>query len=388
MARPGKPWWWAARGRWAATVAGVRYTAPPALGPRDQHAAWAWHAELLKGQRPRRTGDLDLAALCECYLAWDAERVAAGQRDARAAETMAYRLTRICRTLIGGSKAGAMRAAEIDPGHVEDMMRAWAARKLSAAYVRQLVSDLKAVLRWASRRRGSRAPLLEQDPLAGLGLPAAPESPERFATRSEAATWLRWLRRRGLRDFALLQRCLIYTGARPKELATATWGDIRWRSHRTPAGHWMAVLVLARWKAARATGRLRRVFLPARLCRSLLRRFDAVSDLDGLIWSAPRGGAWSSSNLATFTARQRDAAIAAGLPFKAEGPDRLVNYRWRHTAASQLVMDGVPIATVAELLGTSVKVLARTYAHLLQGHLGDAAERLGRAGKQSGPRGS
>jgi site-specific recombinase XerD len=56
----------------------------------------------------------------------------------------------------------------------------------------------------------------------------------------------------------------------------------------------------------------------------------------------------------------------------------ITNYLWRHVAASDLLMSGVDVATVAELLGTSAAQIQRTYGHLLEDHLAAASERLGR----------
>jgi len=90
------------------------------------------------------------------------------------------------------------------------------------------------------------------------------------------------------------------------------------------------------------------------------------------------GVALSGSNLSTITRRLRKAAIEQGLPFKdtADGADCLTNYRWRHTAASSLLMRGVPIPVVGALLGTSAEMIAKTYGHILDESLADAASQL------------
>jgi integrase len=56
-----------------------------------------------------------------------------------------------------------------------------------------------------------------------------------------------------------------------------------------------------------------------------------------------------------------------------------INCRWhdlRHTCASWLVQAGVPIYTVAELLGHSSTAVTQRYAHLAPQHLADAMEKL------------
>jgi integrase len=366
MGRPGKPWWHTRRRRWCANIDGVRYVEPTGLGKRQVHEAWEWHRSIIPAPRPLGAPGT-LEDLCEAYLSWDSERVEAGERDGRAHQTTGYKLNRICGTRASVGLAGDVPVGRITPGLLEDLVTAWGRDGLSDAYRRELASAVKAVTRWASRSRGGSRSLLASDPLERTSLPRAVAAPaERYAGRDEAAAWLRWLWRRGLREPALLQRCLVHTGARPSELVRATWGDVKLES---------GTITLSRWKAARKTGRPRRVYLPSRLIRSLRRR---AGQPDGLIWRTPRGLAWSGSNLATYTARLRAAAIADGIPVLADGPDRLVNYRWRHTAATSLLQDGVPIATVAELLGTSPAMIARTYAHILSDHLSAAAETLAR----------
>ena len=164
--------------------------------------------------------------------------------------------------------------------------------------------------------------------------------------------------------------------ARPSELTRATWDEINWNGWKDKAGHSGAIVTRTEWKSARKTGEDRRVYLPASLCRSLRRRMEAVPDPDSTIFQSPRHQPWTASNLATTTQRFVKEAIDAGLPLKSAGPDRLVCYRWRHTAASKLLMDGVPIAVVADLLGTSPQMIAKVYGHILDGPLSDAASRL------------
>jgi site-specific recombinase XerD len=64
---------------------------------------------------------------------------------------------------------------------------------------------------------------------------------------------------------------------------------------------------------------------------------------------------------------------------KACQPARVEDFHWhdlRHTFASRLVMAGVPIRTVAELLGHSDISTTMRYAHLAPGHLAAAVECL------------
>jgi integrase len=108
----------------------------------------------------------------------------------------------------------------------------------------------------------------------------------------------------------------------------------------------------------------------SRLSKTILRvRRLLIAHQDELRARAGRG-----EHLAPWESRLARVSV------RDEGHDRLVNYRWRHTAASTLLMLGVDIPTVAELLGTSPDMLYRHYGHLLDAHLRSAAEKLtGRA---------
>ena len=73
---------------------------------------------------------------------------------------------------------------------------------------------------------------------------------------------------------------------------------------------------------------------------------------------------------------------AAGEPLRGldlirdAGVDRVHNYRFRHTAISTLLRQGVDVPTIAELTGTSPAMIYHTYGHLTADHLSQAAERL------------
>ncbi|MHC5544998.1 hypothetical protein ACYOEI_42725, partial [Singulisphaera rosea] len=58
------------------------------------------------------------------------------------------------------------------------------------------------------------------------------------------------------------------------------------------------------------------------------------------------------------------------------GDNRFVMYQLRHTTASDHLMNKGDASTVAELLGTSVRMLETTYGHLLDDHLARAHSEL------------
>jgi integrase len=202
-----------------------------------------------------------------------------------------------------------------------------------------------------------------------------------------------------------MERCLIRTGARPGELCKLQWADLRWKGWMTASGHTGAKAVIPpeRWKAGKATGKPRTIYFTPALTRALRRILERTPP--NPVWVFVHGGGrggrgagepWPSGSVLSKTIlRVRRAAIAlagqlraGGKPARGlelirdEGHDRLVNYRWRHTAISTLLMLGVDVATVAELTGTSPDMIYRHYGHILDSHLASAAEKL--AGRKRG----
>jgi integrase len=233
------------------------------------------------------------------------------------------------------------------------------------------------MLLWAAKPMIDRPPMIEASPFAGLPGPVVPATKERYGDRATAARWLRWLWRSGRRSDALLQRCLVHTGARPSELAWATWGDVRWAEAIDGAGNPMAVVARADWKNSKKSGRVRRIYLPARLVRAMRRRSEGRGVGD-LIFPRPDGERYTSYGLAGRTGKLRKLAARDGVVIGERDGSAITNYLWRHTAASSLLMGSVDVATVAELLGTSVAQIQRTYGHLLSDHLARASEKLGK----------
>ena len=164
----------------------------------------------------------------------------------------------------------------------------------------------------------------------------------------------------------------------PSELTGAIRTDVQWDAWKDKAGNPGAIIVRSQWKSAKKSNEPRRVYIPPGLCRSLRRRLEGPKDRGNHIFTSARGRTLSGSNLSTTTRRLRKTAIAQGLPFKdtVDGADCLTCYRWRHTAASSLVMRGVPLSVIGKLLGTSAAMIASTYGHILNESLADAASQL------------
>jgi integrase len=288
------------------------------------------------------------------------------------------------------------RAAGLTTTDLTRFLNAKRAAGRKPHYLAKLAGVVQSMLNWAANPQPERTPerlLPGGNPLRGMEAPAVPDSPERFAEVGEIAAFLAaWRamaagRKRGGRMerfdrlAALLVRCLVQTGARPGEFCKAQWDDVTWEAGVTAAGHPFGKVVLPpeRWKAGRKTGKSRTVFLTPVLTRALRREFARPDRHPTHLFfharkRAGEGGPtdpWESSALGRKVRKVRRAAGGAD-----EGPNRMVAYLFRHTAASRALMKGMDPVTVAALLGTSPNMLRKHYGHLLDDHLKAAAEAL------------
>jgi integrase len=269
------------------------------------------------------------------------------------------------------------------------------------AYLADIHATVQAAFNSAASKQPGRDPVIllpNGNPVKDCKAPRVPVSPERFASRQTIASFLKGWRGvmgtakrpseqstqvRYMRLTALLLRVLIRTGCRPGEACKAQWADVRWDAGRTSAGHTFAKIVLpaSRWKAGTKTGKPRTVRLPPALSRALRREFNRPDRHAEHIFvhRSPNGVIvpWTSGALGERIRMVRRKAIKMGFKLLSdEGPERLVAYLFRHTAASVALMHGIGEVTTAELLGTSSVMLKKHYGHLLEGHLDAAAETM------------
>lgn len=414
MPRTVKPRWHAGNRMWYARIGDpdpkgkARPVYFKGVEPGDERGAWkAMEAELRRRASARaEAADPTVEGLAELYLEWCEGRVAAGEMTANHFNGLRSKLARFAESVPPGSARpmGERKARLVGAADLEGFV-GWAKARYTPHYVRGLARAIQGAYHWAARPVPGREParLLAANPLAGTRAPAVPRSPERFAERREAAAFLAFFRRYADRHASgtlerkfdrrtiLLERVLIRTGCRPGEACAARWCDVKWDGGRTSAGHAFAKIVLppGRWKSGKSTGRHRPIYLTPTLTRAL-RRLQARPDRHpthlfshrlgpgGRERGAdPRAGEpWNAVALGAKIRKIRRAAIRAGVDLPDVGPGRIVNYLWRHTAISTLLMMGVDVATVAELTGTGEAMIRQTYGHILDDHLARAAEAL------------
>ena len=135
----------------------------------------------------------------------------------------------------------------------------------------------------------------------------------------------------------------LYTGCRIGELAQLRVDDV--------GEHIFGIRV-----PAFKRGPARYVFLPDEGMAFFLSLCEGKAPRDYLLLSE-RGMTWGKQHLAPF----RRAAARAGLP------DKFVFHGLRHTYASDLIRQGVPIEVVARQLGhADIRTVSNTYGHLAE----------------------
>lgn len=416
MPRPHKPYFHPVRKRWRVRVAGEDRWLDPALGPRDEAAAWAAMHQLLRpaasaAPAPAPVDDAARAIpaptlndLRQLYLRWaeDESRTPGGAMGPGQYRVHRSRLKRLVR-MIGADRP----AASIAPEDLEAMVRACRAEGRKPGYVDGLCASAQALCNWAARtpRAGGRpGTLLEANPIAGHRPPPLPESPDRYLDRATARKFTRWawararrqrkaIDRRFDRLFLWMLRFIASTGCRPKEACRARWADVNWRER---------TVVLAEWKNGASTGRLRRIELTA----DVVRIVRAIERLPGRhpewIFTHARGTAWGARSRAdghvgTHGDPWADAgpmgaklrvlrgeAHEAGVPIAKEGPARFVLYLFRHAYVTDGLHAGAALTDLAELTGTSPEMIVRHYGHLQRDHLRTRAEQIAALRRQQG----
>ena len=135
----------------------------------------------------------------------------------------------------------------------------------------------------------------------------------------------------------------LYTGCRVGELASLRVEDV---------GHQIFGIRIAAFKRSPA----RFVFLPDEGMAFFLRMIEGKGSRD-LVFASDMGKVWRRQHANLF----RRAVSMAGLP------ERFVFHGLRHTYASDLIRQGVPLEVVAKQLGhTDIRTVSQTYGHIAE----------------------
>lgn len=221
---------------------------------------------------------------------------------------------------------------------------AWRTKAVSEATARHDLKTLRAAIRYYHAEHG---PL---PAVPDVTLPPKPEPRTRWLTRAEAARMIRAARaRQESRHVARFVLMGIYTGTRSAAILGLRWLPSTSSGHvDTDAG-----IIHRRAPGSRTTAKRQPpVRVPDRL-RAHLRRWRRLDAAHGITWVVHYQGA----PIAKMRRSWATARTAAGL-----GAD-VVPHSMRHTAATWLMLAGVPMAEAAAFLGMSVATLEEIYGH-------------------------
>jgi integrase len=250
---------------------------------------------------------------------------------------------------------GSYRVCDLQPHMVES----WLARQgrwnsTSKAHAGTLIL---AAVSWA-RRKG----FIQNDPLAGrVDLPQ-PVLRGREASMSDELMDLLIAEARknkmGSREFADFLWALRLTGARPGELRHAQAFNyekgrlvFRWNTTRGYVH-----------KNARKTQRDRIIYLTPELQAYIEEQIRKRPE--GHIFQTPRGTPWSPTSVGNkWRWLMRRPKVVAYCREHGIDPDSLKPYFFRHSFLSRWVEDGGDIYIVAQLCGTSVRMVEKRYGH-------------------------
>lgn len=262
------------------------------------------------------------------------------------------------------TEIGHLRLNKLGPGHIDAVLVKLANEGLSGRTVNLYVIAVRNLIKAAARDRHCQRPM----PFEGSSWrkwdrkARSLVSPAEVDHLVEAA--VKHLPRRG-RELADYLRFLQFSGCREKEALAIRWGDV-------DQGRGM-VTIGARGETKNRSPRHLPLNPPLRaLLEDLATRQVPDSDL---LFPSPRRVEDCDDAGASFRAGLCKARLKANLP-------SFGFHDLRHYFASHAVMSGVDFATLARWLGhrDGGALLARTYAHIAEGHERKRADRLNLGG--------
>lgn len=331
MARRSKPWFRKQTGWWMVTVGDQQHKL--AQGRNNKAEAEKRFNELmfLRGEAPE-SSDARVVAVCEAFLQWSRHRHAADTY-----RNYQFYIQNFC------EKSGYLKVSELKPFHVTRWVDSHEWNDTSEYNARRTVYR---AFNWAAEEQ-----LIPKNPLKGMKRPK-PMPRQRALTDDEYRRMLR------ASDgcFRVFLFALRETGARPKEVRDLMWEQVqtdRWvfRDHKT----------------AKKTRKPRIIYLTKPMVRlmEVLRRRSSSQ----YVFVNGRGKPWTLNAV-----RLRVQRLKKKLGLAKD----VCSYMIRHSYGTYAVLNGVDVATVAELMGhVDTTMVSTVYVHLADqaDHLKEAAHR-------------
>lgn len=219
--------------------------------------------------------------------------------------------------------------------------------------------------------------IVERNPAAGMNkrLPRVPRVEQRTLNEEEAKWLLETSKGTRLHTFVTLA---LYTGARRGELLALTWPFVDLDSARVTIAHSLAddgTLAEPKRERSRRTIVLPPAAVGALRAHKAMQASHRLAKgplyLDrGFLFADEIGRPWKLSSHATlFKGIAKRAGLDAGVHI----------HTLRHTFASLALRAGVPITTLAAILGHDTAMLMRVYGHQLPSAEDTAAKALQQA---------
>ncbi len=269
---------------------------------------------------------------------------------------------------------GRVKLRDLSPPHV----RAFKARKIEAGLNPNTVGVMQGVLS-AALNQAVDDGLILQNPAARVKKAATRgEAPMRALSQEEASRLLGAAR--GTRDEALITLA-VRTGMRQGELAALRWEDLELGPKPTITVRRSADTRTKTVVSATKTGQERRIGIGPRTVEALEehRRRQRLERMAAAAWSDPSLVFPNTRG----KVRRRDSVMRSLRALLAEAglPPEVRFHDLRHTAATLALGRGLPIQSVAKMLGHANPAMTlKRYAHVLD----DMRDEAGRAMDQLG----
>jgi integrase len=332
MARRSRPWFFTRDRCWVTIIDGDRI--PLATEAEGEQKAWeVFYAKMAEAKKEsRRPPSITAVRLFDHFL-----KFVRGEQAPLTLETHQRHLTKFI-DHVGKEIA----ADELRPYHVNRWLagKTWASATQHGA-----VTSIKCALSW-----GKREGYIDRNPLVDMKRPTAGR---RVAIMTEEQ-YRRVFEARTDERFGDLMTALRETGARPSEV-------MKLEASMVDARDGVATMDS---KTTRKTGRKRAIYLNGvvlDLCARLAREYPT-----GPLFRNAHGTPWTRNSMSRRFGRLR-RKLGLGPEVTAES--------FRHMFVTDCLEKGIPIATVAQLVGhSSTAMISKNYSHLdkRQGHLKEA----------------
>jgi integrase len=325
VARPHKPWYRAPRQTWFVEVEGKQVVL--AKGPKaaTQKEAWeAFNKLMERVDAPDPNAQLNtVASLFGRFLGWTKKKKAPATYDQRKA---------FLKSFVKFKKVRTMRPERVTVQLVEDWLDAHPKWKNSR---RHAILCVLSAFNWAVKRK-----LLSSNPATGIEIPSQGRVLT-YLTKEQRKTIFEASKAQSFKD---LLTALEQTGCRPGEASSVEAKHINLE---------LGVWVLPKHKTAKKTGKPRTVYLnPAML---ELSRTLMAKNPEGPIFRNHRKKPWNRNAI-----RCRFRVLRKRFPEFGH----FTSYSYRRAFITDALVNGVEIAKVAELVGTSINMVMRHYSQL------------------------